>query len=408
MKKLLLMIWALCCLFFNAALSEDLTGTWGFGGGAEVHGDGFILHADGTGEWLEAMNYDLFPLREFLHTGDTFTWRVEGEGDRQYLIENYPDGREHRWEIESYEDGRIHIPEGDGGGFYWPVSAEETVIADNPFDVILTLQTKTGSFTKNKKYEVYQGPGEEYGRSGGGKGTVSTNGPVYCGGTWDDWLLIEYEINGDKHRYGWIRLDDLPQKQRDDYEPFAFSNEYGEFNYGVLIAGAALTDDPFYSKNAIAQVPAGTSVQVLAKADDYLLVNGFVGRDMHMGFVHESYVDMKFGYAENTILTIDEAKTYARADILAAAEAVKDAVRKWFPGTSVVEIKYIEAESADADDWWQPEEENREGMQLFADLNGMSFYDFEIAAYGVAGDYGFILYRDKDGGVWEVCNWGYE
>lgn len=408
MKKLLLMIWALCCLFLNAALSEDLTGTWGFAGGAEVHGDGFILHADGTGEWLEAMNYDLFPLREFLHTGNTFTWRVDGEGDRQYLIENYPDGREHRWEIESYEDGRIHIPEGDGGGFYWPVSAEEMVIADNPFDAILPLQTKTGSFTKNKKYEVYQGPGEGYGRSGGGKGAVSTNGPVYCGGTWDDWLLIEYEINADKHRYGWIRLDDLPQKQRDDYEPFAFSNDYGEFNYGVLIAGAALTDDPFYSKNAVAQMPAGTSVRVLAKADDYLLVNGFVGREMHMGFVHESYVDMKFGYAENTILTIDEAKTYARADILAAAEAVKDAVRKWFPGTSVVEIKYIEAESADADDWWQPEEENREGVQLFADLNGMSFYDYEIAAYGVAGDYGFILYRDKDGGAWEVCNWGYE
>ena len=64
-------------------------------------------------------------------------------------------------------------------------------------------------------------------------------------------------------------------------------------------------------------MPAGTSVRVLAKADDYLLVNGFVGREMHMGFVHESYVDMKFGYAENTILTIDEAKTYARADILA-------------------------------------------------------------------------------------------
>lgn len=117
---------------------------------------------------------------------------------------------------------------------------------------------------------------------------------------------------------------------------------------------------------------------------------------------------MQFGYAENVLLTIDEAKTYSQADIDAAAEAVKEAVRKWFSGTSVVEIKYIEAESADADDWWQPEEENREGMQLFADLNGMSFYDYEIAACGVAGDYGFILYRDKDGGAWEVCNWGYE
>ena len=302
----------------------------------------------------------------------------------------------------------LYKQKGDGGGFYWPISAEETVIADHPFDVILKLQAKTGRFTQNKKYEVYQGPGEDYGRSGGGKGTVSTNGPIRCFGTWRGWLLIEYEINADKHRYGWIRLDDLPQKQRDDYAPFAFSNGYGEFNYGVLIAGAALTDDPFYSRNVVAQAPAGTSVRVLAKTEDYLLVNGFVGRKMYMGFVHESYVDMKFGYAENAVCSIDEAKAYSHEDILAAAEAVKDAVRKWFSGTSVVEIKYIEAESADATDWWQPEAEHREGMQLFADLNGMSFYDYEIASYGVAKDYGFILYRDKNGGEWEVCNWGYE
>lgn len=407
MKKICFLLILLCCLL-SCALAEEMVGPWGFAGGAEVHGDGFVLHADGMGEWLEAMNYDLFPLREFLHTGDTFTWRMESEGDRTYLIESYPDGRERKWEIESYEDGRIHIPEGDGGGFYWPVSAEETVIADNPLDVIPQLQAKTGSFTKDKKYEVYQGPGEEYGRSGSGKGTVSTNGPIRCFGTWDGWLLIEYEINENKHRYGWIRLDDLPQKQRDDYAPFAFSNDFGEFNYGVLIADAALTDDPAYSKNAVAQMPAGTSVHVLAKAHDYLLVNGFVGRELRMGFVHESYVDMQFGYAENVLLTVDEAKTYSKADIDAAAEAVKEAVRKWFSGTSVLKIKYIEDESADADDWWQPEEENREGMQLFADLNGMSFYDYEIAAYGVAGDYGFILYRDKDGGAWEVCNWGYE
>ena len=45
---------------------------------------------------------------------------------------------------------------------------------------------------------------------------------------------------------------------------------------------------------------------------------------------------------------------------------------------------------------------------MFADLNSMSFYAYEIAAYGVAKDYGFILYRDKDGGEWQVCNWGYE
>jgi len=139
----------------------------------------------------------------------------------------------------------------------------------------------------------------------------------------------------------------------------------------------------------------------------FLLVEGFSGRQKCMGFVHESYVETKYGYAENAEYVIDEAKSYSREDILAAMHAVEDFVRSSFSGTGVLEIKYIEAESADADDWWQPEEENREGMQLYADLSSMSLYDGEIAGYGVARDYGFILYREN-GGVWEVGNWGYE
>lgn len=274
-------------------------------------------------------------------------------------------------------------------------------------DGIVSLQAQACSFPKNKKYEVYQGPGAEYGRSGGGKGAVSTNGDIYVYGTWKDYLLIEYEINDGKHRIGWICLNELPQKQRDGCPAFEFANEYGEYACGVLIRETALTDDPLYSKNAVAQASAGMSVHVLAEMNEYLLVEGFVGKNLRMGFVHESCVDMQNGYAENVICTIDEAKSYAREDILLAMEAVKAAVRESFGGTGVAEIRYIEAESADADDWWQPEKENREGMQLFADLNSMRLYDYEIASWGVARDYGFILYRDE-GGAWEVYNWGYE
>ena len=410
MRRAFMLMLLLCILLLCAARAEDLTGLWGFEGGAEVHGDGFVLYADGSGEVLEALSYDYFPISEFLHTGSVFTWEVQTEGEKLFLIEEYPDGTTRRWEIQRLDDsGKIHIPEGDGGGFYWPIAEETAVIAENPLDTVADLQAQRGNFSKNKRYEVWQGPGAEYGRSGGGKGTVSTNGPINCYGTWNEWLLIEYEISTSKHRCGWIRLSDLPQKQQDDYAVLEFGlNDYGQYNYGVLIQPATLTDDPYYSKNAVIEMPAGTSVRVLAKTGEYLLVDGFVGRARRMGFVHESYVDLRFGYAENAVCTIDEAITYTEADIRAAAEAVKANVCKYFSGMGVVTIKYIEAESADADDWWQPVEENREGMQLFVDLSSMELYDGEIAGFGVAQDYGFILYRDKDGGAWEVCNWGYE
>ena len=406
--KRILSVCLLLCLFMSAAAAENMVGYWGFSGGAEVHGDGFFLAADGRGEWLEALNYEYFPLSEFLRTGDTFTWETVQEGDKQYLLETYPDGLERKWEIQRFDDsGEIHIPEGDSGGFYYPINSLSLVVANDPLDVIPELVADNGKFRKDKMYDVYQGPGEEYGRSGAGKGKVSTNGTIWCYGTWKGWLLIEYEINAKKYRYGWINTDELPQSQAENYKTLKFLQQDEGYVCGVLIQDAKLTDDPFYSKNVTADMDAGTSVHVLAKKQEYLLVEGFVGRQKCMGFVHESYVDTKYGYAENTAYVIDEAKTYSQEDILAAMWAVEDFVRSRFSGTGVLEIKYVEAESADADDWWQPETENREGMQLYADLSSMSLYDGEIAGYGVARDYGFILYRDKDG-AWEVGNWGYE
>ena len=406
MKKICFLVVILCCLLSWAAAEVNLIGVWGFYGGAEVHGGGFVLYEDGTGEWLETLDSEYFPSDKYARTGDSFTWESVVEGDKQYLLENYPDGRERKWEIQTSEESwGIHIPEGESGGRYHPI--EYATIVDDPFDVIQTLEKTTGSFPKNKRYDVYQGPGKIYGRSGNGKGVVSTNGVIECYGTWKGYLLIEYEINVNKSRFGWIALSDIPAKTAQKFETLAFQWGGVDYTCGVVTRDVTLTDDPFNSLNAVAQLPAGTSVHVLAKTWEFVLVEGYVGKSLYMGFVHKDALELKNGYAENVIYTIDEAKTYSKEDIYAAMEAVEEAVRQWFSGTSVVEIKYIEAESADADDWWQPEEAGREGVQLYADLNDMAFTDYEIASYGLAKDYGFILYRDI-GGEWEVCNWGYE
>lgn len=405
-KRITIACLLLFCVLMVSALA-DITGVWSYTNGVRTHGDGFVLNADGTGEWLETLNNAYLPANQFLRTGNTFAWEIVQEGEKRFLAETAPDGSVRRFALREGTP-EIHLTDGADEGEYYPIKAEKAELVNDRLDIITELQAVKGRFAKNKKYSVFQGPGAEYGRSGGGKGAVSTNGSVYCYGTWNRYLLIEYEISKDKHRFGWIPLVYLPSDQADDYKALDFSRDNGMYTCGVLTQDAVLTDDPFYSHNAVSHFPAGTGVFVLMRKGDYLLVEGFIGKQKHMGFVPADIVEMKYGYAENVKHTIDEAVSYSTQDIHAAMEAVEEAVRKWFSGASVAEIKYIEAESADPTDWWQPEEENREGMQLFADLNDMGLYDYEIAAYGVAKDYGFILYRDKDGGEWEVCNWGYE
>jgi len=533
MKKILLLIFLLCCLLLSAALAEDLTGTWGFAGGGEIHGDGFTLRADGTGVWLEGVNYDIFPLHDFTVTENTFLWQTAQEGDGLYLLETYPDGKQYKWKIEPCEDGRIHIPEGDGGGFYFRVqddalrayldlkkgemAAFDLLLEDyltgelwqrfpagmfidgavvlnqdgmwqlvmtgylqeeyvafrfcismceiyvredqyvslwegnadsqlwtypetkdnyqmlagvlesyleweypgledakkenrplNALDRLKRLQAETGVFPKGKTYDVYQGPGEAYGRSGGGKGKVSTNGDIHVFGTWKDYLLIEYDISKNKHRIGWIALDQLSSYQAGDYEELQFAKDGWEYICGVLTQDVKLTDDPFFSQNAVAKLEKGTSVHVLAKMDQYLLIEGFEGRKLMMGFAPVANVDLEHGYAEDTVYHVDRVKTYVDADIYPAMEAVEEFIRAGRPGTAVEALYYVEADNADPTAWWQPEaDETCRHMRLYADLNDIAMYDYEIAAYGIAKDYIFILCCEE-GGNWQVINFGYE
>ena len=408
LKKIAIVSLLLLCLLMGSALAE-LSGVWGYIGGVKTHGDGLILYADGTGEWLETVNNDYIPASRYLHTGHTFTWEVVQEDDRQFLVETDKDGSVRRCGLRMGA-GEIFLSDGADEGEYYDLNEDRVELLHDRLEIISELKAVKGKFTKNKKYDVYQGPAPVlYGRSGNGKGTVSTNGPIYCYGTRNDYLLIEYEISKDKHRYGWIPLEDLPASQADDYSMLDFSKHNGMYTCGVITQDTVLTDDPFYSQSAVAHFHAGTSVFVLMREKDCLLVEGFVGTQQCMGFVPAHLVELKYGYAENVKHTIDQAVTYSKEGILDAMAAVEEAVRQHFSGTSVMELRYIETQSADPTAWWQPEpEENREGMKLLADLDGMSFYDYEIAAYGHARDYGFILYRDKDGGEWEVCNWGYE
>lgn len=52
------------------------------------------------------------------------------------------------------------------------------------------LSAKMVPFASAQKYEVYQGPGEEYGRNGNGRAIVSTHDRIQVFGREDGWILI--------------------------------------------------------------------------------------------------------------------------------------------------------------------------------------------------------------------------
>ena len=267
-----------------------------------------------------------------------------------------------------------------------------------------------GKFPKNQRYAVYQGPGAAYGRAANGKAAVSTNDQILCYGVWRDHLLVSYQVNKNKYRFGWVPLKDLPAGSAEQFSALPFDtysdNGMQEYLYGVLTAFCAVTDDPLASHDALAHMPRGNSVHVLARYGDWLYVEGFVDQDLTMGFVPANQVDREHGFADNAEFVIEEgAKTYKHAEIEDAMRTVQQCVYESFPGMNLLRIRYAEAESADPTDWWQ--EEGLEGMMLFADINDISMYDFEIAAANVARNYEFILYREPTG-AWWVGNHGYE
>ncbi len=140
-----------------------------------------------------------------------------------------------------------------------------------------TLSAKKIQFTSGKKYEVYQGPGEEYGRAGNGKALVSTNDWIQVFGEENGWIMIQYDITSDHMRIGWITADALPQKAKVD-----------ELAFSPVMAVAAnkvcMTDDPLYSQASIATLKQDTNVNWLAAMGEWAYIES-VGVQPIRGFV---------------------------------------------------------------------------------------------------------------------------
>lgn len=173
---------------------------------------------------------------------------------------------------------------------YVSFNALPTWIDDAKAKLTVAPNLKDGAFTAQKvkftggqKYPVYTGPGEDYVRSGNGKGLVSTNGWIEVYGQKDGYILIQYSIDSSHYRFGWIDRNALPEGTSVPAMDFA---GISADTLSEITQDTFLTDDPLFSQKKLCGLKAGQTVSwlaVLNKDWAYVLVN--VNGKMMCGFV---------------------------------------------------------------------------------------------------------------------------
>ena len=141
-----------------------------------------------------------------------------------------------------------------------------------PEDSELTAQEIR--FAGGKKYPVYSAPDKLSLRGGNGKALVSTNGWIQVFGKENGWILIQYSIDKDHYRFGYIDAASLPKKSSVpdlDFERIS----------AVVNENVRVTDDPFFSRNTLASLSGGDPVTLLSVMGEWAYIEG----DGFRGFV---------------------------------------------------------------------------------------------------------------------------
>lgn len=158
------------------------------------------------------------------------------------------------------------------------------------------LKAQNIHFTGGQKYAVYSAPSDGPGvlRGGNGKAAVSTNDWIQVFGEDDGWILIQYAIDNEHMRFGYIPAETLPKSAT--VAPFAWNPKIA-----YLTQDASLTDDPLYSQSQLAQLPEGQSVLVLARMGEWAYVESSAG-DWVRGFIKQSLLryDMIYYLADHS------------------------------------------------------------------------------------------------------------
>ena len=131
-----------------------------------------------------------------------------------------------------------------------PTPPSEVVNRPRGFDFV-NLQS-------GQKYAVYTAPSTAAYRANNGKAAVSTNGPVYALGQDHGWMLMLYEANAaGQYRVGYVEISKIKGKKPAlDY--LSWDNSVCE-----VTDSTTLTDDPAWTGQTLATLPAGARVTYL-------------------------------------------------------------------------------------------------------------------------------------------------
>ena len=140
------------------------------------------------------------------------------------------------------------------------------------------LEAELVKFASNKTYAVYSAPDKISYRASNGKAKVSTNDWIQVFGQEGDWILIQYAIDSDHYRFGYIDKKSLPKKA--DVPGLGFDR-----NVVYIANDVFVTDDPLYSRASIATLQEGTSVTLLARMGEDAYIEGQTNGETFRGFV---------------------------------------------------------------------------------------------------------------------------
>ncbi len=129
------------------------------------------------------------------------------------------------------------------------------------------LEATEIKFTGGEKYEVYSAPDKKSIRGGNGKAKVSTNGWIQVFGRENGWILIQYSIDSEHYRFGYISEKSLPKKAA--VEDLQFSPISAAIDHPVTV-----TDDPLFSQTALTTLTGGETVSWLATVGDWAYIEG--------------------------------------------------------------------------------------------------------------------------------------
>lgn len=158
---------------------------------------------------------------------------------------------------------------------------EQYEITDGPFP----------EFQISQNFALYTGPGYEYAPvyEDGQELLIRSSRRITTFGVENGWHLMEYAVEGSKHRFGYINEEDFLKT------PKIFSAVLPDAQWPAVIAGETdVTDDPNYSKETIYSLPDGALVKFIhsfvdnrgqvwacveAENTDGLLLRGFIPKD---------------------------------------------------------------------------------------------------------------------------------